>query len=107
MENPFEIINERLDRIENLLEKICTKIEDGDINHAYSKIIDINQLSTYLNISKSHIYKLTASNNIPHSKRGKKLYFKKENIDIWVLENKIISKEELSRKAMKHSLKKQ
>ena len=43
MENPFEIINNRLNRIENLLENICLNIEKTEGNDSHSKIMDINQ----------------------------------------------------------------
>jgi len=43
--------------------------------------MNAKQLSIYLGLSISHIYKLTSTNNIPHSKRGKKLYFDKETIN--------------------------
>ncbi|QVY67117.1 hypothetical protein [Polaribacter sp. Q13] len=59
-----------------------------------------------MSLSKSCIYKYTHSKNIPHSKKGKKLYFEKELIDNGVLENKIRTMDELEQEAIKYSLKK-
>src|SRR4051812_20603400 len=37
---------------------------------------------TTLDLSKSHLYKLTANDRVPHSKpNGKKLYFHREDLD--------------------------
>lgn len=105
MENPFEIINERLERIENLLENIYSDIGRQDNSIITSKIMDIEQLSSYLGLSKSHIYKLTSSHTIPHSKRGKRLYFDKETINTWVLENKIWTQDDIEKQAADYLIK--
>tara|TARA_R110002074_G_scaffold310483_1_gene481346 strand:- start:3668 stop:3985 length:318 start_codon:yes stop_codon:yes gene_type:complete len=100
MENSFEIINQRLIRIESLLENLSSNIKGG-----YPEIMSLQQLADYLDVSKSSIYKMTSSNKIPHSKRGKKLYFNKEEITYWALENKVLTQEELESKASLYSLK--
>tara|TARA_R110002124_G_C8652826_1_gene489477 strand:- start:244 stop:576 length:333 start_codon:yes stop_codon:yes gene_type:complete len=105
MENPFEIINERLERIENLLENIYSNIGTKETNIITSKIMDIEQLSSYLGLSKSHVYKLTSSHTIPHSKRGKRLYFDKEIINSWVLENKIWTQDDIEKQASDYLIK--
>jgi hypothetical protein len=38
---------------------------------------------------------MTATNIIPNSKRGEKLYFDKEIVTKWVLENKIFTQEDM------------
>jgi hypothetical protein len=43
---------------------------------------------------------------IPHSKRGKKLYFDKEIVTKWVLENTISTQEDIEQKVIQYSLKK-
>ncbi|ARV14828.1 helix-turn-helix domain-containing protein [Polaribacter sp. SA4-12] len=106
MENPFEIINQRLDRIEFLLEKINSNIERNTSKSNYPEIMGINQLTEYLNLSKTYIYQLTRTRCIPHSKKGNKLYFDKEVVTKWVLENKISTQEEIEQKTDKYLLKK-
>lgn len=106
MENPFENIEQRLERIENLLESIYSNIGSKKGNIITSKIMDIDQLSSYLGLSKSHIYKLTSTHSIPHSKRGKKLYFEKETINEWILKNKICTQDEIDPQAADYLIKK-
>ena len=44
----------------------------------------------YLGISESLLYKLTSTQEIPHYKpRGKLLYFAKEELDNWLLQNRV------------------
>jgi excisionase family DNA binding protein len=105
MDNPFEIINQRLERIENLLENIYSNSQNNKANNSYPDILDLQQLASYLNVSKSYIYKMTATNIIPHSKRGKKLYFDKEIVTKWVLENKIFTQGEIEQMANNYLLK--
>jgi len=60
------------------------------------KILNVDEAATYLTISKSHLYKLTSKGAIPHSKQGKRIYFSKAKLDIWLLENKVQGVTELT-----------
>ncbi|GGK53315.1 MULTISPECIES: helix-turn-helix domain-containing protein [Flavobacteriaceae] len=55
----------------------------------------LQQLADYASMSKSLIYKLTSSREIPHLKRGKRLYFSKMEIDEWLLKQKIKTVDEI------------
>ena len=46
--------------------------------------LSIDELSEYINLSNSTIYKKTHLRTIPFIKTGKKLLFKKEAIDEWL-----------------------
>jgi len=85
MENPFEIILERLDRIEKAIENLST---NGPLVNANDPM-DIKALSAYLKTSPSAIYKFTSEGSIPHYKNGKRLYFKKEEINDWIFTTKV------------------
>jgi excisionase family DNA binding protein len=52
--------------------------------------MDVSEVSSMLKLSVSHVYTLTSSKKIPHIKLlGKKLLFKKEDIQDW-LKSKIV-----------------
>lgn len=51
MENPFEIINQRLERIEALLENIYRVSNINETGIATTQIMNIKQLSAYLDLS--------------------------------------------------------
>ncbi|MEI6388683.1 MAG: helix-turn-helix domain-containing protein [Spirochaetota bacterium] len=49
-----------------------------------SEIMDVDEVSAYLNVSKSTVYHLSAAGNIPVSRIGARLAFMKANIDEWL-----------------------
>lgn len=54
-----------------------------------SKPMSFDETLEYLGVSKSFLYKMTSSAQIPHSKRSKRLFFEKSVLDSWLLENKV------------------
>lgn len=54
-----------------------------------TSILNFEEGCKYIGISKSHGYKLTSQGRIPHSKQGKRIFFEKEELDQWLLENKV------------------
>jgi excisionase family DNA binding protein len=84
-------IIERLDRIEKML-KVQQAIQ--------KQVLNFNETCTYLELSQSHLYKLTSTGAIPHYKpNGKKLYFQREELDQWLLRNRMDSQDEIEQQA--------
>ncbi len=83
MENPFEIILEKLNKIEEELAIIKANQENTG-KEMKIEFLTIKELSEYLKLTVPTIYGYTSTNRIPHIKRGKRLYFKKSDIDIWI-----------------------
>ena len=80
-------IDERLQHIENLLLSQKT-------------VLTFNEVVIYTDLSKSYLYKLSSTGNIPcHKPRGKQLYFEKAAIDRWLLTNRIKTNDEIEQEA--------
>jgi excisionase family DNA binding protein len=83
--------------MENVLEKIeelKILIEAQTIQQ--KEVLNMKDASFYLELSISHLYKLTCSNKIPFYKpNGKKLYFKRAELDEWLLRNRSITTYEI------------
>lgn len=83
MENPFNELSERLERIENLLtdrhEMRVEPSEDKEDN-----LLNVKEAAAFLDESVATLYGRTCRNQIPFYKRGKKLYFKKAELLAWV-----------------------
>ena len=106
MENPFEILVEKLAIIERRISSIEAKLGDKYHEQGYQEVMNLKQLCDYLELSSSHIYKLTGTKEIPHYKRGgKKLYFNKYEIDNWVLQNRVSTRSEIETLATNYSIK--
>ena len=56
----------------------------------YDEILSLCEASEFLKLSKSCVYKLTSAKKIPHFvPGGKKIYFKKSDLEDWLLKNRI------------------
>ncbi len=54
------------------------------------EILSLSEASEFLKLSKSCVYKLTSAKKIPHFvPGGKRIYFKKSDLEDWLLKNRI------------------
>ncbi|AIN49944.1 helix-turn-helix domain protein [Dokdonia sp. MED134] len=68
-------------------------------------IHSFNEAAAYLDLSKSHLYRLTSNNDIPFFRPGgRKIYFKRADLDAWMLRNPIKSNFQIEREASLQSL---
>lgn len=78
-------ILKKLDPIESLLERIA--LLEKNI-YTTKQVFTFQEACMYIGISESMLYKLTSGKEIPHYKpRGKMIYFAKEDLDEWLLQN--------------------
>lgn len=85
------LILERLGRLEKLL--IGNK-----------EVLTFDEACDYTGISRSYLYKLTASGKIPHSKpNGKMLFFEKKKLVNWLLQNKRKSPQDIEAEALAYT----
>jgi len=91
------IILKKLESIEKMLTKQ---------NMLKKEVLNFNETAQYLEVSHSHLYKLTSTNTIPAYKpNGKKLYFNRKELDDWLLSNKQSSKNEIEQQASEYLMK--
>ena len=103
MENPFELIMDKLNTIENLLKSVM-KNDNGTVT--ITEVLNLDQAAEYVSLSKSAIYKKTSERNIPHFKKGKKLYFKRSELDAWLTELRIDTNAEIEKQAIDYIIRK-
>lgn len=100
MENPFEIIITKLNHLEKILNEILIeKNQHKATEDKYSDLLTVSQTAEYLSLSKATIYKFTADRIIPHFKRGKRVYFKRSDLENWVTAHRVSSNEEIAQDA--------
>lgn len=85
--NPFDAIEERLVSLTQSID-ILTDYLTNDRN-TVDKPLSLNEATYYLDVSKATLYLLTSKREIPHLKRGQKLYFLKADLDQWLLSHRI------------------
>lgn len=71
------------------------------------EIFTFAEACLYLDLSSSHLYKLTSANAIPcYCPQGKKLYFKRAELDMWLTSHRNSTKEEIEQQAANYIAKK-
>jgi excisionase family DNA binding protein len=91
-------IIEQLNRIEKLLMEQQTM---------QKQILNFKEACTYLELSQSHLYKLTSTSAVPHYKpNGKKIYFQREELNNWLLRNRMNPLDEIEQQAADYLIKK-
>lgn len=64
------------------------------------EVLTLDELSKYTGFSKSHIYKLTHKNIIPHYKpSGKNIFFSLKEVKEWLFSKRISTKNEIESEA--------
>lgn len=85
MTNPFELIEARLSNIETLLLDIKHVTNNQTARQPESdKLLTIHQAAELVSLSVPTIYTLVSKAQIPVSKRGKRLYFSKQELTNWI-----------------------
>lgn len=88
----IEAMNLKLDRIERL-----TLL-------AAKPVLDIEEAALFTGFSVGHLYRLTSGKEIPHYKKDRKLYFKKAELEEWMLETRILTNDEIDAQAQSYIL---
>ena len=49
------------------------------------KFLDVQELTEYIHMSESYVYKMVSKKSIPHIKLGTRTLFERNQIDTWVI----------------------
>lgn len=83
------------------LNEIAKKIEEQTL--LQKTLLNFTEACIYLAVSKSYLYKLTSTRQIPHfCPQGKKLYFKREELNDWLQRNRKSSADEIDQLAAEY-----
>ena len=70
------------------------------------EILTIEEAAEFLSVSKSYLYKQTSAQAIPHYKpTGKRCYFRRSELEAWILAGRISTKSEIVQRANAYCLK--
>lgn len=101
MENPFTILERRLNRLEALLIELKDNQKALEKPPEKDQWLSIDELVEYLpgNPSKATIYGKVHRNEVPHKKFGKRLVFLKSEIDQFIENHHQSTNEEIEERA--------
>ena len=87
-------------RQEDILKKLeMISEQQQEIILVRKDVLSFAEALKYMDLSESHVYKLTAKRKIPHYKQGKLIYFVREEIDKWLTKDKVKTRDELEMEA--------
>ena len=107
-EYTFEMVPGLVGRIAELLASIDQKLDRVNVTSTAAdkmpELMDIKQLGEYLptHPSPSTIYGWCHENQIPYYKHGKRTFFKKSEIDKWLLRTRVKDQTELMEEAAEY-----
>jgi hypothetical protein len=93
MHNPFEIIDRRLSDIETLLTEVIKHLRDRSTDMK-AELGGIELAQEITRLSKARLYALVSARQIPHAKRGNKLYFTRAELQAWITAGRRITPEQ-------------
>ena len=81
----LELEQQDIEALANRLADILKPMLSSSSRHdEKDALLDVVQLAAYLNVSKTWVYDQIRNNEIPHSKLGKYLRFRRREIDKWI-----------------------
>lgn len=83
----LETLNDKLDNLSRLT-LICSKT-----------VLDFDETLLFTGLSRGYLYRLTSEKKIPFFKKNRKLYFKKSDLEEWMLERRVPTSDEIQSKA--------
>lgn len=102
--NPYQLILDQLYNMERKLDELMKEKDSAKDGSPEDELLTVQHATAYLRISASSLYQLTSRFEIPFMKRGKRLYFKKEELRQWIEEgsSKPVTRQENQAEALSH-----
>lgn len=105
--NSLEKFQEEILRVERFLkrfgslEELLSNLEKLEsMTYSVKNFLSIDEVATYLQISKSSVYKLTSSKELTvYKPNGKNIFILRSDLDNWIRRNPSYSNEEIERQA--------
>lgn len=63
------------------------------------EVLGVEEAALLTGYKVKGLYTLTCEKRIPHYKKNGKLYFKKDELEAWMTENKVLTQQEINSKA--------
>lgn len=77
MENPFEMLAQKIERLELLIEELKNQLSLGGDLGGY------DMAARMTGYAKGTLRNMVSQGRIPHTRRGKKVYFSRDKLEQW------------------------
>lgn len=89
------------------VDEIRTAVEQAvkGIGLASKEVLTFDEAAQFTGLAKSTLYKMTSGQKIPHYKpSGKLCYFNREELQAWLMQNRISTTDEIAGKAQAYCM---
>lgn len=83
--------------LENLIQDVVkSALNRADLERGVQEtFLDINEAANYLKIARQTLYGFTSQRLVPFIKKGKRIYFRKPDLENWLLSGRKATKSEI------------
>lgn len=107
MKNQIIVIS--IEDLEALIDRALGKaLKDNGLvqGKAVMDVMNVEEASAFLNLSITAIYDKTSKKLLPHKKRGRRLYFLRSELEQWILDGHVKTRQEIDQQVMDLMIKK-
>lgn len=83
--------------MKSCLEEVLGENKTPNTERPTNKLLTVSEAAEFMNLATQTLYGYTSKRLIPFVKRGKKLYFQKEELEKWLLEGKKLTQAEIEK----------
>ena len=91
----ISLLHERMSHLERLL-------TERHLQRETEEIINVSQAAAFLHLSVATLYTKVSCREVPFSKRGKRLYFRRSELEEWVRQGRKETVSEIEQEAVQH-----
>lgn len=100
MENPFEILETKINRLESLLQELLNRpLPQTSEPPNHKEIMNVKEAAAYLCLSPQTLYGYTCKRLIPFYKASRRVLFKKSELDEYILSHRYKTQSEIIEEA--------
>jgi len=82
--------------VERVVRRTLLDVESKGAKVPESQLLTVKEAASFLDLAVPTLYKLTSNREIPFFKRGKRVYFRKEELVKWVEQGRKKTREEIA-----------
>jgi excisionase family DNA binding protein len=91
-----ELVATLAEKIERLEKTIIAIKESTSVEAVNDDLLTIDEAALFVRLTKNTLYSLVSKSKIPVSKRGKRLYFRKKELEKWIAQGRRKTESELA-----------
>jgi len=95
----FDALPTAVHQILKKIDTLAMMLESSKPDEQQNKLLTIQQAAEFLNLSKSTIYSKVSRGELPHMKKGKRLYFFQKELTAYIKSGKVKTVADLENEA--------